>query len=190
MNSIYARFRNQAFAVQGADAMASARLSSSINPNIGNFYFRINQFPYPSYLIIGYLVGSGAEGMTELQKSFRSLTSLTGEPCIKANEYNVSSSAYASGQWALAYAPHSRSAGYVGTEANGFAIGLELQSYSNCTDTIMSGINTLGAQMLFTANIYNDLTAGGTGGYTYSVDFFAGYDLVMKIEDGVIMVIT
>jgi hypothetical protein len=37
MNSIYARLTNQAFAVQGADATASARLSSSINQNIGNF---------------------------------------------------------------------------------------------------------------------------------------------------------
>jgi hypothetical protein len=112
----------------------------------------------------GYIVGSGSEAMAELQKSFRSLASIISESAIKANEYNVSSTAYASGQWRLCYVPGSKTTGVVGTEANASAIGLELQSYSNRTDTIMSGINTLDTQMFFTANIYPGLTAGGTNG--------------------------
>jgi hypothetical protein len=190
LNAIYGR--NQASSVQGANATASYRWSSSINPNFGSFYTRIGQLIYPPkpvYCMNGYILGSGSESMAELQKSFRSLASIISEPAIKANEYNVSSTAYANGQWALAYVPGSKSTGVVGTEANAFAIGLELQSYSNRTDTIMSGINTLDIQMFFTANIYPVLTAGGTNGYNYTCDFFAGYDFVVKIQDGQMLVI-
>jgi len=78
LNAIYGRFRNQASAVQDANATASARLSSSINPNFGSFYFRIGQLIYPPkpvYCINGYIVGNGSEANAEVQKSFRSLTS-------------------------------------------------------------------------------------------------------------------
>jgi hypothetical protein len=59
LNAIYGRFRNQASAVQGANATASARLSSSINPNFGSFYFRTGQLIYPPkpvYCMNGYIV--------------------------------------------------------------------------------------------------------------------------------------
>jgi hypothetical protein len=72
----------------------------------------------------GYIVGSGSESMAELQKSYRSLTALTGEPAIKAKEYNVSATAYTSGQWPSAYVPASQAAGNVDTECSVFAIGL------------------------------------------------------------------
>jgi hypothetical protein len=101
----------------------------------------------------GYIVGSSSKAMAELQKPLRSFTSLTGEPDVKANKYNVATTAYKSGQWALAYVPAGRANGNVGTECNAFAIGLELQSHSN--RTIMSGINTLDTQVFFTANIAN-----------------------------------
>ena len=38
MNSIFARFRNFASAGNGASGTAAYRLSSSINPNISNYY--------------------------------------------------------------------------------------------------------------------------------------------------------
>jgi hypothetical protein len=103
-----------------------------------------------------YSVGSASETMDELQKSFRSLTSLTGEPAIKANEFNVAATAYACGKWALTYVPASRANGNVETEAYAFSIGLELQSYSKRTDTIMSGIDTLDTQMFSLAIFTQD----------------------------------
>ena len=41
----------------------------------------------------------------------------------------------------------------VTTHNNAFAIGLELQSFANRSDTILSGISTLNSQVYFTANV-------------------------------------
>jgi hypothetical protein len=45
--------------------------------------------------------------------------------------------------------------------------------------------------MFFTANIYSGLFAGGTANppINYTVDFFAGYDFVLEIRDGVASVV-
>jgi hypothetical protein len=195
LNALYARFRNQASAAQGANGTAAYRLSSSISPNIGNWYYRIGQGLYPNkpvYQLNGLLVGSGAEAMAELQKSFHSLASVAGEPAYNAREYNVAATAYSNGQWALATVPASKSNGNIDTFANAFSIGLELQTFSNSNDTILSGVNTQNTQMFFTANIYSGLAAGGTIAaptYNYTVDFFASYDFVLEIRDGVASVV-
>jgi hypothetical protein len=194
MNSIYARFRNMASAGQGLNATAGYRLSSSINPNIGNWYYRIGQGLYPSkpvYLMNGVLVGSGNEAMAELQKSFHSLATVTGEPAYNTREYNVAPNAYTNGLWQQSFQPASKQLGNVDTFANAFSIGLELQTFSNTSDTILCGTNTQNTQMFFTANIYSGLFAGGAGppAYNYTVDFFAGYDFVLEIRDGVASVV-
>jgi hypothetical protein len=41
MTGLFARFRNLASAVQGANATAAYRLGSSINPNVSQYYFTI-----------------------------------------------------------------------------------------------------------------------------------------------------
>jgi hypothetical protein len=193
LNAMYVRFRNQASAVQGANATAAARLSCSINPNLSYWQFKMGQsvFPIkPVYQINGYITGSGAEAFTELQKSFRSLTTISGEPAIKANEYNVSATAYTNGQWTTSYQPGSRGAGNQGTETNAYAIGLELQSYSNRTDSIFSGVNCQNTtNFYFTGTIYTGLTAGGASGYNYTVDMFGTYDFVIKIDQFGIMTV-
>ena len=194
LNALYARFRNQSSAVHGAAATAAYRLSSSISPNVGNWYYRIGQGLYPNkpvYLMNGFLVGNGSEAMAELQKSFHSLASITGEPAYNAREYYVAATAYGSGQWLGAFTPGIKNKGNIDTFANAFSIGLELQTFSNTNDTILSGVNTQNTQMFFTANIYSGLTAGGAGppAYNYTVDFFASYDFVLEIRDGVASVV-
>jgi hypothetical protein len=131
-----------ASAVQGANATAGYRLSSSINPNIGIWYYRIGQGLYPNkpvYLINGLLVGSGYEVMAELQKTFHSLATVTGEPTYNTREYNVTPNGYANGLWQTAFAPGAKTAGVIFKFANAFSIGLELQTFSNTSDTIFYG---------------------------------------------------
>ena len=150
MTALYARFRNQSGAMQGVIASAAYRKSSSINPNFSSYYARIGAAIYPNKavsLINGYQTGSGAEAYAELMKSFHSLASITGDPAIRTQEYNVCSTAY--GQWGLANIPASKAAGNIDTFANAFAIGMELQTFSNRNDTICSGINTQNTQMFF-----------------------------------------
>jgi hypothetical protein len=204
MTALYARFRNQAGAVQGAaiatGPLTSAyRKSSSINPNFSSYYARIGAAVYPNKavsLINGYQTGSGAEAYAELMKSFHSLASITGDPAIRSNEYNVSADAYAVGQWKSAFIPASKSLGNIDTFANAFAIGMELQTFSNRNDTICSGVNTQNTQMFFTGVIASGLSAGGAaaaaaaaiagsnGTYSYTCDFFAQYDMILVIQDG------
>jgi hypothetical protein len=185
MTALYARFRNIAGATQGAIATAGYRKSSSINPNFSSYYARIGAAIYPNKavsLINGYQTGSGAEAYAELMKSFHSLASITGDPSIRSQEYNVCSTAY--GQWGLANVPASKALGNIDTFANAFAIGMELQTFSNRNDTICSGINTQNTQMFFTGVIVSGLTAGGTPAYSYTCDFFAQYDMILVIQDG------
>jgi len=77
--ALYARFRNQASAVQGANATAAYRKGSSINPNMSSFYFKIANNIYPNkpvYLTNGSVVGTGSEAYAELLKSFHALSKL------------------------------------------------------------------------------------------------------------------
>jgi hypothetical protein len=137
----------------------------------------------PVYLINGSLVGSGAEGYAELLKSFHALSTTIGNSAIPYNQYNVC--ATATQGWALAYVPNSKVQSTIDTYGNAFAIGQELESFSNRTDTILSGISTLNTQCFFTGTIQSGQTAGGTNSYNYNVHFFANYDMILVIQDGV-----
>lgn len=200
ITALYARFRNLATAVQGADASAAYRKSSSISPNINFFYFRIGSSLYPNkpiYCNNGALVGSGSEAYAELLKSFHALSSSIGNTALTYQSYNVA--ATADEGYAAAYAPGTKkftaatatasgSVPSIDTHGNAFAIGLECQSFSNRNDTILSGISTLNSQIYFTAGLVSGTTAGGSGGspFNYTIDFFSQMDMVLILRDGIL----
>jgi hypothetical protein len=137
-------------------------------------------------LINSYLPGGVGEAQAELQKAWHSLTSSVGQPAIKANEYNVVSNAtyqtaFPNGQWQTCYGAGNKFGGSLDTHSNGFSIGLELESFvQRKSDIMISGINTMNAQTYFTANLY-----AAPGGSDLTVDFFAEYDMILIIEDGI-----
>jgi hypothetical protein len=63
---------------------------------------------------------------------------------------------------------------------NGFAIAQELETFAQRGDVMLSGMNTLAYQIFFEANINAALSAA------YSLDFFANYDIILCIENGLI----
>ena len=134
----------------------------------------------PVYLMNGSLVNTGAEAFAELQKSFHSMASITGDPAFKYNEYNVSAAAM--GGWGLANVAGAKTSGVIDTFSNAFMIGQELQTFSNRNDTILSGISTQNTQMYFTGTIYTGLTSGASN---ITCDFFAQYDMILVIQDGI-----
>jgi hypothetical protein len=189
LTAIYARFRPFVSAVQGVTNTASYRKSASINPNFGSYYFRIANSIVPNkpvYLMNGSIVGNGSEAYAELLKSFHALSSSIGNSSITYNNYNVAATATLG--WAANYIPSIKSAGNsVDTFGNAFAIGIELQTFSNRNDTILSGISTQNNQVYFTGNIYTGLTAGGAANaYNYTCDFFAQMDMVLTLENGIL----
>ena len=66
---------------------------------------------------------------------------------------------------------------------NAFAIAQELESYSNRSSVILSGINCLGQQTFFEGNL-NSATNSLTTPYT--IDFFANYDCIVELLDGIL----
>jgi hypothetical protein len=184
--ALYARFLPFVSAVQGDNATAAYRKSSSINCNISSYFFRVGSSIYPNkpvYLISGQQQ-TGAEGYAELIKSFHALSTTEGNPSILYNQYNVCATSV--GGWAVNYGPAAQST-TAGTHNNAFCLGLELESFSNRNDTILSGISTLNSQIYFTANIYTGTTAGGTGGYNYTAQFFCAMDMILVIDEAGVM---
>jgi len=192
LNSIYARFRNQTTAVQGANATPGYRKGSSINPNISYFYFRIGSSVYPNkpiYCLNGTIVGTGGEPFAELLKSMHSFSTLVGNTAINPNQYQVIAGPTAAiggiQGWNQPFVPGAKNNGAQDTHNNAFAIGLELQTFANRNDTILSGISTMNAQMFFTMGIYSGAQAGGQPAYNYTIDFFANMDMILIIQDGI-----
>jgi hypothetical protein len=187
LTSIYARFRPFVANAQGVNATAAYRKSASINPNFGSYYFRIANSIVPNkpVYLISSIVGNGAEGYAELLKSFHALSSSIGNSSLSYLNYNVA--ATATQGWVANYVPVQKTIGpNPDTYANSFAIGIELQSFSNRNDTILSGVSTQNNQVYFTANIYNGLTAGGANAYNYTCDFFAQMDMLLILTDGIL----
>ena len=64
---------------------------------------------------------------------------------------------------------------------NAFAIGLELECYSSGrNDTILNGINTIGQNVFF-----NSLHSGTALSAAFTMNFFAYFDCILVIQDGI-----
>jgi hypothetical protein len=136
----------------------------------------------------GSIVGTGAEPFAELLKSMHSFSTMVGNSAITSSQYNVTAGTAAGGAiqgWNTPFVPGTKPNGVLDTCNNAFVIGMELQTFSNRNDTILSGISTMNAQLFLTTTINSGCTAGGQTGYNYTVDFFANMDMILLIVDGV-----
>ena len=186
ITNILGRFRNQAGAVQGANATCAYRLSSAINPNIAYYYFKLGSQIVPNKQIQlynnGTLVGSGSESFAELQKSFHALDTMHGNSAVTYNQYNVASVANAG--WLACYPVNTLKAnGQLDTSNNSFCIGQELESFCHKGDTILSGISSLNTNLFFTFGIIP-----GAGNVTTAciAEFYCQFDMILCIQDGYI----
>ena len=183
LNALYTRCRPYATAAQGANATCAYRKSASVNPNFSYVYWRVGSSMYPNkpIYLINSNTGQGGEGFAELLKSFHALSSSIGNTSIVSPQYNVASTALFG--WNVA-TPVGAVAGQLGSHYNAFALGLELESFSNRSDTILSGVSTLNSQVFLTAGVYTGQTVGGAGNLNYTLDFFAQMDMILVIQDG------
>ena len=141
-------------------------------------------YPNKPVYLMSSTTGTGGEGYAELLKSFHALSASIGNSAITYQNYNVASTATVG--FAGASVPAARAGAIVpDTFNNAFAIGLELQSFSNRNDTILSGVSTLNSQVFFTGTIFNGQTAGG-GGADIIADFFAQMDMILVLQNGIL----
>jgi hypothetical protein len=107
--------------------------------------------------------GWWSEVLVELLRSFHKLGTVGDPSCVNL------------GNWVntLPVARH-------GT----FCVGLEMESFANKSDVIMSGISSLGQNIFFEANYTAPTSA--TLIPAMLVDGFASYDVLYTLQDGVL----
>jgi hypothetical protein len=184
ITNILGRFRNKTSAVQGVTNTASYRLSSSVNPSMAYYYFKVGSQIYPNkpvYCFNTGLTGNGSEAFSELLKSFHSLDTMHGNSALIYSQYNVSAAAF--GNWTAPFGCGLKAASVLDTANNAFCIGQEFESFCHKSDTILSGLSTLNTNLFFTYGV----TAGAdTGAAPITAEFYAQYDLILVLQDGYI----
>lgn len=98
----------------------------------------------------------GAEAYMEFQKVFASVSNIDAHSRIDRTNYNINAADVATGT---------------------FVIGQELESFSNRTEVLEQGINTLGSGIYFEGTY--------SGAYACNVDAWANFDMMLVIEGGV-----
>jgi len=160
----------------------SYSLSSRINPNIINYSWRIGQIVVPSKnvnLRNDNTTGGFSEGYIEVLKTFHGFNNTLSKPIIGSFEYNVWDQA--SNATIGVNTKNTAAQSYI----NGFAIAQELEVYSTRSDVILQGVNTIAQNCFFDCNLdaANQLSA------SYLLNFFANFDVILAIENGVMRTI-
>ena len=158
---------------------SSYSLSSRINPNIQQYYFTVGGTIIPNkYVTLNNVNQNGgyAEAYSELLKAyhhaFGNITSYSS--IVGANAYNVIDSSAVIGEGIKTKETGAASYG------NAFAISLELECCANRNDTILNGVNTIGQNVFF--NSLHSITALTAA---FTMNFFAYFDCILVIQDGV-----
>lgn len=162
----------------------SYSISSRINPNFANYWWRIgaNLIPqkYVQLINSNGTIRGFAEAYMEIQKMFHSMNHPEFAGCFPFIHYNVVDSGAdttvgGGGLVAISTANNS----YL----NGFAIGQNLETYSQKDDVIINGLNTLSSQVFFEAQINTATNAA------YTLDFYSNFDMILvKDETGILSV--
>ena len=165
---------------------SSYSVASRINPNIQNYWWRVGSLIIPQkYVNVQNSANTGgySEVFSEIQRSWHALShsELSGsiggtlfQVCDLSD--NTVGGGVSDGTSAVVQ-PNTGANSYL----NAFAIAQELESFAQRNDTILSGMNTLGSQVFFEANLNSTATAAA-----YTLDFFAYYDMIVILQDGLL----
>jgi len=170
-------------------SQAAWSLSSRVNPNIDSYQWRLGSVLIPNKQIIlnnagntGTTTAGFSEGFAESLKSFHGFNNMYSNQIIGYFEYNVWDQATS------ATLNITQINGNATSYANAFGIAQDLEVFTNRNDTLLQGVNSL------FQNIYHDLnistapnsTALGAGTNTgYILNYFANFDVILIIENGV-----
>ena len=180
--------------IAGTYAINSYSTSSRINPNIDSYWWRLGSLLIPQkYVVLKNSsattgsVGGYGEAFMELQKFFHSMNQPEYSGSLPFSYYNVADNATADasvGQGGIVAPTGANTAAtQVFTYKQGFAIAQNLETYSQKSDVIISGMNTLSAQTFFECNI------GTATAASYTLDFYALYDhILVKDSQGILSV--
>ena len=147
-------------------------ISNRINPNISDYSWRLGGAQIPSrnvVLINSTTTGAYSEALYEFLKCFPNSTG----NCLRSDYYNAAKTANA--QTGV-------SAPGDGASTSAFCIGQELCMFSGKSDVLLCGVNTLSSNLFWEANISSN------GNDSMILNFFAQYDALFVISDGLLSV--
>ena len=164
----------------------SYSISSRVNPNIDTYFWRVGAYIIPNKYVTlknSNNTGGYAEAFAEVTKSFHSLNApqyAAGMPLDYYMSADAKDTTVGGGTSSTVGGVYQVS-DYTGSTSytNGFAIAQELESFANRSDILISGMNTLASQVFFEGSIS---TAPST---TYVLDFYANYDQIIVLENGI-----
>jgi hypothetical protein len=178
--------------ISGTYAISSYSNSSRINPNIDQYWWRVGSYLIPQkYVVLKNSsattgsVGGYGEAFMEIQKFFHSMNHPEYTSSMPFAYYNICENAdSAVGNGGVVVAVGTSSAvNAVTSFTQGFAIAQNLETYSQKSDVIISGMNTLSAQTFFECNI------GTATATSYTLDFYSLYDhILVKDAQGILSV--
>ena len=147
-------------------------ISNRINPNVSDYSWRLGGAQIPSrnvVLINSTTTGAYSEALYEFSKCFPNSTG----NCLRSDYYNVAKSSNAqTGVTAPAD----------GASTSAFCIGQEFCMFSGKSDVLLCGVNTLSSNLFWEANI------SSSGNDAMVLNFFAQYDALFVIQDGLLSV--
>ena len=160
----------------------SFSLASRVNPNFSQYWWRIGAYIIPQKsvnLINASTTGGYGEGFIELQKAWHALNHPEYASSLPFNLYNVADAADTTVGNGGVTVGGSTSLSI----NNAFALATELETFAQRNDVLLSGMNTLASQVFFEANISTALSANN-----YTLDFYANYDHILVLQDGILSV--
>jgi hypothetical protein len=117
----------------------------------------------------------------EIVKSFHSLSSPSYCAGLDQSIYGTADSADPTVIQVVGPSPYALSF------TNGFAMAIELESFCGRTDAIISGVNTLSTNCFFEGSITSNYGTTNVATTTaYTLDFYANFDIIFMIKDGLL----
>ena len=174
----------------------SYSLSSRVNPLITAYQFRIGSLLVPQKQVNlknTSTTGGYAEAFMEWQRAWHATSHAEYAGSCGSLCYNVGDVAdITTGDGGSGPANAYNTVKLLGTAENssnnGFAIAQELEVFAQKNNTIMQGVNTLGAQTYFEFQVDGSVNSGGGVSASYIFDYYAFFDCVFVIQDGLISV--
>jgi hypothetical protein len=166
--------------------------SSRMNPCISSYWFRSGAYMIPQRAVTLYSTsntGGHGEAFMELQKSFHGVNRpdmSTGIPYYQYNVVDLTAADLTIGGMGVAgqIVPAVGSL-TLNSHQNAFAIAQDFECFANKTDLLLSGMNTLSSQIFFECNVGWG-TAGQTPTVAFTMDYYANYDLILCLNNGIL----
>ena len=167
-------------------------ISARVNPCFASYWWRVGAYLIPQRFVSlqnTSNTGSCAEGFMELQKAFHGVH--RPEMCSGINYTNYNSVDLATADATVAnnattgLAIISATSAGAASNAYAFAIAQEMESFAQKDGLLLSGMNTLTSQIFFEANCGWG-PSNQTNQCTTVLDFYAWFDCIMVLENGML----